>query len=82
MSKNIRPLTVFFCLWLIAWLTMIAPLFGMTDEIIKALAGIPDGLWTLLMIGIGVYPVAKTMEAIASRNGTSRTRSRPQDSDK
>ena len=62
LTRNARPLTVLWALAMITWVGVVAPMLGLQAEVVKALAGVPDALWSLLTVGIGAYMVARTAD--------------------
>lgn len=60
MTRNARPLTVFWCLGMMSWV-VIAPVFGLQDATIKSIAAIPSELWNMSAAGIGAYIVGKSV---------------------
>lgn len=62
LTRNARPLTVLWALAMITWVGVVAPMVGLQAEVVKALAGVPDALWSLLTVGIGAYMVARTAD--------------------
>lgn len=71
LTRNARPVTVFWCLFLITWLAIIAPLFGkdVATATTEALAGVPGYLWALLSAGIGAYPLLRSVEKMQGAAG-------------
>ena len=65
LARNWRPVLMYLIMGLIAWIAVIAPIFGLTDVTLKALQGVPADLWNLQMIGLGGYVVGRSGEKIA-----------------
>lgn len=64
MTRNARPMTVFWCLGMMTWV-VVAPVFGVQNETIKAIKAIPEELWSLSAYGIGAYILGKSGVDIA-----------------
>lgn len=62
LTRNARPITVLWALAMITWVGVVAPLLGLQAEVVKALAGVPEALWSLLTVGIGAYMAARTAD--------------------
>jgi len=62
LTRNARPITVLWALAMITWVGVAAPLLGLQAEVVKALAGVPESLWSLLTLGIGAYMAARTAD--------------------
>ena len=60
MTRNARPLTVFWCLGMMSWVVL-SPIFGLQDVTIKSIAAIPSELWNMSAAGIGAYIVGKSV---------------------
>ena len=60
-----RPILMYFLMFLIAWIGVIAPIFGLSQVTVEGLKAVPDNLWNLLMIGMGGYIVGRSGEKIA-----------------
>lgn len=59
MTRNARPLTVFWCLGMMTWV-VISPIFGLQAATIKSVAAIPSELWNMSAAGIGAYILGKS----------------------
>lgn len=64
MTRNARPMTVFWCLGMMTWVVM-APLFGVQAATIASIKAIPSELWNLSAYGIGAYILGKSGVDIA-----------------
>lgn len=64
MTRNARPLTVFWCLGMMTWV-VVSPIFGVQAATIKSIQAIPDTLWSLSAYGIGAYILGKSGVDIA-----------------
>lgn len=64
MTRNARPLTVFWCLGMMTWV-VISPIFGLQAATIKSVAAIPSELWSMSAAGIGAYILGKSGVDIA-----------------
>ncbi|WP_426221341.1 3TM-type holin [Methylobacterium sp. NFXW15] len=62
LARNARPITVIWALAMITWVGVVAPMLGLQAEVVRALAGVPDALWSLLTVGIGAYMAARTAD--------------------
>jgi uncharacterized membrane protein YccF (DUF307 family) len=60
MTRNARPLTVFWCLGMMSWVVL-SPIVGLQDSTIKSIAAIPSELWNMSAAGIGAYIVGKSV---------------------
>lgn len=60
MTRNARPIVVFWCLGMITWV-VISPMFGLQTSTINAIKAVPSDLWNLVMVGIGGYILAKSV---------------------
>lgn len=60
LTRNMRPIVVAWSLAFITWIGGVAPVFGLADQTIAALARVPSELWTLMTGGIGLYMAGKT----------------------
>lgn len=65
LAKNWRPILMYLLMLMIVWLVVVAPMFGNVEETIKAIGGVPDAFWNLLIIGMGGYIVGRSGEKIA-----------------
>lgn len=71
LTRNARPGVVVWAMGMITWV-IFSPIFGLQDATIHALQRVPDSLWNLVMVGIGGYMLAKTVEntvKTAARSG-------------
>lgn len=66
LQRSWRPVLMYFLMFLIAWLAIIAPALGTSDASLTALGAVPERLWDLLMIGMGGYILGRSGEKIAS----------------
>lgn len=62
LQRNWRPLTMLVFVFVIAWNYVIAPLFSWVSATKFPLLEIPEGMWTLLQIGIGGYVGLRSAE--------------------
>ena len=71
MTRNARPFTVFWCLFIITWIAIIAPLFGpaVAGATVDALGKVPGSLYALLSAGIGAYPLLRMVEKVKGAAG-------------
>lgn len=60
MTRNARPLTVFWCLGMMTWVVL-SPIFSLQDATIKSISAIPSELWNMSAAGIGAYIVGKSL---------------------
>jgi len=65
LQRSWRPVLMYFLMFLIAWLAILAPALGTADASLAALSAVPARLWDLLMIGVGGYIVGRSGEKIA-----------------
>lgn len=64
-ARNWRPHFMYFLMFLIMWIAIIAPLIGVSTASIGSLKGVPAEVWQLMMIGMGGYVIGRTGEKIA-----------------
>lgn len=64
MTRNARPLTVFWCLGMMTWVVL-SPIFGLQAATIKSISAIPSELWSMSAAGIGAYILGKSGVDIA-----------------
>jgi hypothetical protein len=64
LARNWRPITMLSFVFIIVWNFVVVPLFHQTP------VGIPEGMWSLLDIGIGGYIGARTVEKVSDTIGT------------
>lgn len=73
LQRNWRPIFMFVCMGLLLWHAMALPVMAallsvpLSDMI--GLEHVPDGLWTLLTIGMGGYIGGRTIEKVAKARG-------------
>ncbi len=83
LQRNWRPVTMLTFTFIVAWNFIIAPfgtwLSGIFDWPVTPPLPIPDGMWNLLLAGIGGYVAGRSLEKIAdSVSGALATRGQPQ----
>lgn len=61
-----RPVAMLTFLGLILWIGVVAPMFGLAEDSVAALAGTPDRLWSLITIGMGGYIGGRSAEKIVT----------------
>lgn len=66
MTRSARPFTVFWCLFIITWIAIIAPVVGkdVAQSTVNSLNQVPGSLWALLSAGIGAYPLLRMVEKV------------------
>ena len=62
--KRARPTVVYWSLGLITGIAVVSP-FGYADDIVSALAKVPDALYTLMAVGIGAFSLTRGGEKMA-----------------
>lgn len=62
MAKNWRPSLMYFLMFLIFWIVMVAPFFGLVSQTTDSLKAVPPDLWLLLQVGMGGYIIARSAE--------------------
>ena len=62
LTRNARPLTVVWSLGVMTWIIAVAPIFGLVEATLGALKAIPDNLWNVMLVGIGGYTLARSVE--------------------
>lgn len=65
LARNWRPVLMYLLMALIVWIAVIAPVFGIVDQTLRALTNVPDNIWTLLIVGMSGYMVGQSGERIA-----------------
>lgn len=65
LQRSWRPVLMYFLMFLIAWLAILAPVVGTADQSLAALQHVPERLWDLLMVGMGGYILGRSGEKIA-----------------
>lgn len=61
-----RPIAMLTFLGIIVWIAVVAPIFGLAEDSVDALARVPQLLWTLIMIGMGGYIGGRSLEKITA----------------
>lgn len=64
LQRNWRPLTMLVFVFVIAWNYVISPLLAWASGARAPILEIPEGMWTLLQIGIGGYVGLRSAEKI------------------
>lgn len=62
-----RPTLMYLLMAEIVWLSVIAPVFGLTDVTVGALKSIPADFYNLLMIGMGGYIAGRSLEKVVGK---------------
>ena len=68
LQRNWRPLFMIVCMGLLVWHAVAVPILAAIlhvplDEVV-GLKAVPDGLWTLLVVGIGGYIGGRSLEKV------------------
>lgn len=68
LQRNWRPIFMFVCMGLLVWHAVAVPILAAMlavplDEVV-GLKSVPDGLWTLLVVGMGGYIGGRSLEKV------------------
>ncbi|MCT8971201.1 holin family protein [Microbaculum marinisediminis] len=68
LQRNWRPLFMIVCMGLLVWHAVAVPILAAIlhvplDEVV-GLKAVPDGLWTLLVVGMGGYIGGRSLEKV------------------
>jgi len=68
LQRNWRPLFMVVCMGLLVWHAVAVPILAAVlavplDEVV-GLRAVPDGLWTLLVVGMGGYIGGRSLEKV------------------
>lgn len=73
LQRNWRPLFMFVCMGLLIWhaifLPILASILGAPMSEMIGLEHVPEGLWTLLTIGMGGYIAGRSAEKVFAKRG-------------
>jgi hypothetical protein len=65
LTRNARPFAVFWAIFMVSYVGIIAPLFGIQKETIDGLKAVPSELWNIIAVFGGGYILAKAGVEIA-----------------
>lgn len=65
LQRNWRPITMLVFVFVIAWNYVISPIFSWASGAKFPILEIPEGMWSLLQVGIGGYVMSRSVEKIA-----------------
>lgn len=65
LTRNARPFAVFWAIFMVSYVGIIAPLFGIQKETIDGLKAVPSELWNIIAVFGGGYMLAKAGVEIA-----------------
>ena len=71
LQRNWRPLFMVVCMGLLVWHAVAVPILAAVlavplDEVV-GLRAVPDGLWTLLVVGMGGYIGGRSLEKVFAK---------------
>jgi len=73
LQRNWRPAFMVVCMALLVWhavaVPVLAAMLGVPLDQVVGLKAIPDGLWTLLVIGMGGYIGGRSLEKVFANRG-------------